>query len=224
MDYGSTSTNEKSANKSEVQGLLADDELGSPPDAIAREAAEAKPHVPGQNPCLYLFHVLEGVAVATTLCLMATQILPLFLVPAKDIVEKIGVLSLALKVYISFFLLIFVITELDLPVPLVTSSPLLQNYASRGVLYSFIGLICVEESYSERVKDLVAHGKDEFHIGWASIFMQISSWLMLVFGLVYLLLGICCMKRLRDRMKENERQAWRDYREAMREWKTKYGE
>ena len=189
----------------------------------SKTAEETKPHVPTQNPCLYLFHLLEGVAVATALCLLATQVIPLCFVKASSLAHQFG-LSLVLKVYISLFCVLFIITELNLPIPLVRSSPLLQTYLSRGFLYSFLGLICVEESYSERVKDILNHGKDEFHVGWLAIFMQITSWFMLAIGVLYMLLGLCCLKRVRDRMKEREIEAWREYREALRRWKAEYGE
>jgi hypothetical protein len=147
----------------------------------------------------------------------------LLLIPAADFMEKIGIISMALKLYIAVFCFMFVITELYLPIPIVRSSALLQNYISRGVLYSFIGLICMEESDSQRIKDILGHDQDQFSVGWEAIFMQISSWFMIGIGLLYVLLGIFCMKRVRDRMKENENQAWSKYRQAVREWKTKYG-
>ena len=178
-----------------------------------------KPHKPGQNACLWLFHLLEGVTTVVCVCLMATQLFPFFMMKLKDI----GVLTMFLKAYISLFCLLFILTETNAPIPLVRRSALLQPYATRGFLYSFLGLICVEEAYSERVKDIVSHGKDEFHIGWAAIFMEVSSWLMLSCGVVYCLLGICCMKRVRDRLQQNEKDAWRQYRDAMKEWNERFG-
>ena len=86
---------------------------------------------------------------------------------------------------------------------------------------SFVGLICVEEAYSERIRDIVSR-KDEFHVGWAAIFMQISSWLMLAMGVLYMLLGICCLKHLKDKMRDDEREAWRNYRRDMKQWKELY--
>lgn len=183
--------------------------------------ADPMPYMPRYNPCLWIFHLLEGVAVVTALCLLTTQVLPLFMVPRAQIMDDIGVLSLALKVYISMFCFMFIIVETDLPVPLIRSSPLLQTYTSRGFIYSFLGLICVEESYSERVKDILAHGKDSFHVGWAAIFMQISSWVMLSIGVIYMMLGVCCLKRLRDRLKQQEIDAWKKYREETRAWKAR---
>jgi hypothetical protein len=178
-----------------------------------------KPHQPGQNACLWLFHLLEGIAVTASLCLMVTQLVPVLLVKSSS---QIGILSLALRVYITIFCLLFICTETQLPIPVVRQSQLLQTYVSRGFLYSFIGLICVEEAYSERVKGIVSHVDDSFHIGWASVFMEVSSWLMLSTGAMYAFLGLFCCRRLRDRMKQKEIEAWRRYKEDMAAWKQRF--
>jgi predicted membrane protein len=87
---------------------------------------------------------------------------------------------------------------------------------SRGFLYSFIGLSALEEAYSERVLDMIAHAKDQFHVSWFSLFIQISSWMMLALGIIYMLIGLCCLKTLRDKVKAENKEKWETYREAMR--------
>lgn len=191
-------------------------------DTLTKAAIMAKPHVPSQNPCLWLFHLLQGIGVIVCLCLLTTQILPLVLIPRKEIMDRIGPLAIALKAYISLFCILFMLVESDLPVPFVRSSNLLQRYMSRGFLYSFIGLICVEEANSERVREIVS-GKNTFQVGWAAVFMQISSWFMLGIGALYVLMGVCCLKRLKDKMKEKEIEDWRKYRAALKAWKDVYG-
>jgi len=193
----------------------------SAPLKLSEAALAAKPHVPQINPCLWIFHLLQGVAVVASLCLLTTEILPLILIPRGDIMSKLGPLAIALRVYISLFCVLFVLVESDLPVPFIRESNLLQRFFSRGFVYSFVGLICVEEAYSERIRDIVGH-KDDFHVGWAAIFMNISSWFMLGTGALYMLMGVCCLKRLKDRLRDNEVEAWRKYRKDMKEWKELY--
>jgi hypothetical protein len=194
-----------------------DDDDGKP-DSLASKALATKPHIPRQNACLWLFHFLEGVTVIAALCLLATQVIPLCYLPASEIPAKIGILSLALKIYISAFCVLFCLVEAGWPIPWIRSSPLLQVYISRGFLYSFLGLICVEESTSERIKDIVHKTADELHVSWAAIFMQISSWCFLATGMLYMLLGLCCMKRVRDRLQQKEKDDWQEYRKAIKEW------
>jgi hypothetical protein len=198
-----------------------DDDLspsGQTPSIGSTFGTSSKPHIPRQNPCLWLFHFIQFMACVSSLCLVATQIIPIILLPADQIMTRMNALSLALKVYISVFCLMFIIVEADLPVPWIQQSPLLVRFFSRGFVYSFIGLVCVEESYSERVRDIL-HLKDEFHVGWAAIFMQISSWLMLAIGCIYMIMGIFCLKGLRDRLKQKEAKEWKHYRKEMKEWR-----
>jgi hypothetical protein len=74
----------------------------------------------------------------------------------------------------------------------------------------------LEEAYSERVEDMIAHAKDQFHVSWISLFMQISAWALLAIGGVYMLLGLCCLHALRKRVYRNHKVKWETYREAMR--------
>jgi hypothetical protein len=178
-----------------------------------------KPHMPNQNPCLWLFHLLQGVAVISALCLLVTQAIPITLDAKTSEPVQMNFLSVALKVYISLFCIIFVLIELNLNIPFLRSSELLQTFLSRGFIYSFLGLICVEEAYSERVRDIVSHGKDEFHVGWLAIFMQISSWFMLGVGALYMLLGVFCLRGFRDRLNQKEQDDWKKYREELKVWR-----
>lgn len=182
-----------------------------------------RPHVPGQNPCLWLFHLLQGIGIVNSICLLATQILPLVLA-RSDIIAKFGILALALKAYIALLCLLFALTESDLKIPFIRDSPLLQRFWSRGFLYSFLGLICVEEANSEHIRDIIQSSSSAaLRVGWASVFMEISSWSMLGVGVIYMLLGLCCCKRFRDRLKDKEVEDWREYRKALKEWKELHG-
>jgi hypothetical protein len=158
------------------------------------------------------FYFIEGFGVITSLCLLATQILPLFFLTMK----QIGVLEMVQKVYVTLFCLLFLLVECDVPVAFLKDASFLQTYFSRGFLYSFLGLSCLEEAYSERIKDMLVHSKDQFHVSWISLFMQVSSWMMLALGILYMLLGMCCLKLLRDKLKDQDKEKWATYREAMK--------
>jgi hypothetical protein len=148
-----------------------------------------------------------------------TQAIPITLKTSTSYPVQITFLSLALKVYISLFCITFVLVESNLPIPFIRTSELLQAFISRGFIYSFLGLICVEEAYSERVRDIVSHGKEEFYVGWLAIFMQISSWFMLGVGTLYMLLGVFCLRGFRDRLQREEEEEWKKYREDLKKWK-----
>lgn len=176
---------------------------------------DTKPHIPGRNWCLDSFRVISGVTVIASLGLLATQLIPLCL----GGLTGQGYFDLALKVYVIMFCILFLLVESDSPVPFIRNSQLLNNYISRGFVYSFLGLICLEEAYSVRVKEIVSTHADAYHVSWASLFMQISSWLIFACGCLYMLMGLCCLKRLRDRVREKDRKTWKKYRKELKEWK-----
>ena len=187
-----------------------------------------KPHIPHQNACLWMFHLLEGIAIAAAIALMATQVLPFLLPPASSSSTSstaqgitMGVLTIALRGYITLFCVLCIATELG-TTWVHRTLPLLQFYLSRGFLYSFLGLMCAEEAYSERVKEVMATQTAWQHLGWASIFMEVSAWCMLAIGIVYMLLGVCCCKRVRDHYQQKERDAWKKYKEDLTLWKRQW--
>jgi hypothetical protein len=164
--------------------------------------------LPHRNPILYAFYWLEGIAIFGCLCLLATQLLPLVYMTAKEI----GILQIFLRIYVGLFCIIFILVEYETPLPFLKSSLLLQTYFSRGFLYTFLGLICMEEAYSVRVDDMQEHKDEEFHVAWASLFMQGSSWLVVGVGVVYMLCGICCLRVLRDKMNQSYKEKMEQYR------------
>ena len=96
---------------------------------------------------------------------------------------------------------------------------MLQNFFSRGLIYSFIGLICVEEVYNKCISNILMTGA-VINSPWAAVFMQLSSFSMVGVGASYLLFGICCLHRLRDRMEEKNRENWKKYKEDLQQWKS----
>lgn len=153
---------------------------------------------------------IEAFAIFCCITLMITQIFPMFFIPMAEVNPG----GIVLKFYISIFCIVFIMVEYDAPVPFLKDSRILQNYFSRGFVYSFLGVSALEEAYSERVQDTVGHQADEFHVAWLGVFMQVTAWLMFGVGVLYMFLGICCMKKLRDKLQDNDRKKWRDFREA----------
>jgi hypothetical protein len=46
---------------------------------------------------------------------------------------------------------------------------------------------------------------------------------MLGIGIVYMLLGMCCCKRVRDHYKQKEIDAWKQYKLDLQTWNRQYG-
>jgi hypothetical protein len=230
--YGAISTSKPSklTNANDKTEQIESSKAKSAKGKVYVDPETLKPHIPHQNACLWLFHLLEGVAVAAAIALMATQLLPFILPPNSSSrngsstaqVITMGVLTIALRGYITLFCVLCIMTELGMSW-VHRTLPLLQFYLSRGFLYSFLGLMCAEEAYSERVKEIALTTSAAWqHLGWASIFMEVSAWCMLAIGIVYMLLGVCCCKRVRDHYQQIERDAWKKYKEDLIEWKRQW--
>lgn len=181
-------------------------------DSIIQKSS--RPKKPRRSCCLRIFFVIELYALLSCLGLLLSQILPVVVMD----VRQMEPVDLALKAYISLFSLLFMIVEYDPPIPFIRKAAFLQAYLSRGFLYSFLGLTCLEEAYSERVVDMLAHPLDEFHIAWFSLFLQISAWCLSALGILYAIMGLFCMKRLRDKLYREDRQKWKAYREKQKDY------
>jgi hypothetical protein len=184
-------------------------------DSATAEILSTKPHMPTRIWCLEFFRVVNGVTITACLGLLATQMIPLFLAP----LASQGYFDLALKVYNSLFNILFILVEFNAPLPIIKDSQLLQSWVPRGCLMSYVGLVCLEESYSERVKEIIHTHADEFHVAWASLFMQISLWLMLGCGVFYMLMGMCCLQKVRNKLRQKDKDLWKRYRRELKEWK-----
>lgn len=55
------------------------------------------------------------------------------------------------------------------------------------------------------------HLLDKFHVAWVPMFMQITSWIMFAVGCCYMLLGICCLWRLRDKLRDSFQERLEEY-------------
>jgi hypothetical protein len=196
------------------------------------------PQRPKIDPCLWVFHFIEGLTAISALLLLLTQIAPVVLLKKEtenlqqqqhgsnggdNVQHPLSLTAIVERLYLTIFCLLIIVTESSAPIPIVRDSQILQNYCSRGFLYSFIGIICLEEAYSERVKGLLANvaNVEGFHIVWAALFMEVSAWLMLAMGMLYMVLGILCLKLLRDRMVEREKKHWKTFRQELAEWRKK---
>jgi len=209
---GDDDDDEEKRKKAASKDMFEDEPAG---EEDTKDPKKHKPDIPTPNMLLAVFFFLEGCGILSSLALLATQIIPIWLLTIK----QMGLLPFLLKIYVSLFCILFMTVESDPPIQALKNAAFLRGYLFRGFLYSFVGLSCAEEAYSERVKDMLSHAKDTFHVAWLSLFIDISSWVMIGLGAIYMLLGICCMKGVRDRMKTDYKKRWKTYREHMKIYK-----
>eukprot|EP00934_Nitzschia_sp_Nitz4_P008325 Nitzschia sp. Nitz4//scaffold36_size144017//39191//40152//NITZ4_003075-RA/size144017-snap-gene-0.189-mRNA-1//1//CDS//3329549423//8315//frame0 len=176
--------------------------------------ASGKPEQPRLSWLMKSFHAFETLGVIICLTLLVSQLAPLIMIPLKEL----GWTNVFEKIYLALFCFIFALVEADAPIGFLRGNKFLQNFISRGFLYSFIGLSALDEAYEERITDMIAHAREQFHVSWYSFFLQFAAWLMLVLGVLYMCLGVCCLNLLRDRVKRQRREDLQSYHEAMQDY------
>lgn len=72
------------------------------------------------------FNLIESLGVITCLALMASQIMPIVIIP----LGKLGIANICLKIYISLFCVLFMVVEWDVPVVFLKHASFLQTYVS----------------------------------------------------------------------------------------------
>mmetsp|Transcript_42068 Transcript_42068/g.127609 ORF Transcript_42068/g.127609 Transcript_42068/m.127609 type:complete len:292 (-) Transcript_42068:229-1104(-) len=163
--------------------------------------------MPRRSCCHVIFVVVNAVALLSCLCMALSQVLPLIFVP-------LPLLQAALRGYLTFFCVIFCIAELEIPFPFIRSSQSLHDFKSKGFLFTFVAVVSMEQivasDVGERLDELLAPYGSELG-AVARVFIDVSCWLMLSVGLLYLLLGLLCMKRVRDRCREDYARRMEEY-------------
>lgn len=169
--------------------------------------------LPRRNCCHGLFIIINIIAVAACLLLILSQVLPIFFVK-----EVQTILQLTLRGYLTFFCLIFICAEMELPLPFVRSSQSLHNFISKGFNYTFVAIVAmeqaqadlVEESIKKRTNDPMGMDLSWFH----ALFVEIPAWVMLGVGALYMVMGILCMRPVRDRCREDYARRMEEYFET----------
>lgn len=117
--------------------------------------------------------------------------------------------------YLAIFCFSFILTESRIPL---LQKIGIDNWILRGFIYSFIGLIGMEQDLAVKVEDIVAGTASvlgpDFGTLFATLFMSITTWLMIGVGVLYTVLGMLCMQGWYERLDK-------EYREKVKEWKQK---
>ena len=82
-----------------------------------------------------------------------------------------------------------------------------SNWILRGFVYSFIGLIGLEQDLAKKVEDIAAGTTSVFgpDIGtlFAMLFVSITTWIIIGVGALYAVLGLLCLQRWNERMEKD---------------------
>ena len=169
--------------------------------------------LPRRNCCHGLFIIINIIAVAACLLLILSQVLPIFVVK-----EVQTILQLTLRGYLTFFCLIFIFAEMELPLPFVRSSQSLHNFISKGFNYTFVAIVAMEQAQADLVEEFIKKRTNDpmgMDLSWFhALFVEIPAWVMLGVGALYMVMGILCMRPVRDRCREDYARRMEEYFET----------
>lgn len=123
------------------------------------------------------------------------------------------------RVFMSIFALLLLLIEFPDTFPIMQTGPqnppfTLYNWIPRGIFYIFLSVICFEQEIVVRALDM------DQHYSTSSRFMDtvpiiLAAWFMLVTGVMYVLLGMCCLQKVMERVRAEEKESWIEYYEHL---------
>ena len=88
-------------------------------------------------------------------------------------------------------------------IPFLTDSGLLRLWLTRGLIYFFIGVLCLQQNEIIFYDALADHQVRGITL---KTFLDVVSYMMMSFGLFYSLMWALCLQRLARSVREQERQ------------------
>lgn len=171
-------------SNNETTGLVA--------DTAARDSDQTSSfrNIPRKSIASKIFRLISSVAVLFTGLMLLAQIVTFAILGGK-------LIQTVLRAYLILFCVIFILVELEFEWVVNNVTPL-KSWLNRGFLYSFVGVVGMEESFAALAEQYpkVPGVKEQF----ASIFLKISSSGLFSVGILYVLMGVLCLKSLHDRL------------------------
>lgn len=143
--------------------------------------------------CFMFFASITTLSIIVLACMSISQIILL----SK---KHLPFLQFSLRLYILIFCLVFMLVEMDWPPQIMRNLPT-NNWLMRGWIYSFLGLVGMEEAFAVLVSD--SSTSNILGSDLISIFVQLSSWGMVVIGVLYFVLGLLFMRSLKEKVRKD---------------------
>ena len=115
--------------------------------------------------------------------------------------------------YLVIFCASFVLTESN--VSSLQRITFHNNWITRGFIYTFIGLVGMEQDLAIRVEEIAAGTTHvlgpTYGLLFATLFMDLTTWFVIGVGGAYTLLGLLCLQGWYERLEEEHRQKVREW-------------
>lgn len=165
-----------------------------------------------------LFDIVRYLAIFASGAMLFQQFLPII---GLDKEEMTG-LQYFVRVYLILFCISFTLLESRIPLLKRLTFPAHDNWILRGFMYTFIGIIGMEQDVAIKVEDITTGsssgssnilGPDYTNL-FASLLVAITTWIMVGVGVLYMILGVMCLQQWYERLEK-------EYQTKVEEWKRK---
>jgi hypothetical protein len=150
-----------------------------------RSELEEEMH-PSRRPIHKFFVLISAVTAIAAFCMLIGQFVGLQ-------IQKSGPVQYVIRLYVIALCVLAVLVELGWPK---FARETLHNWTFRGLCYSFIGVLGLEENDTLTSKN--AEGKG---FGISKTYIQVVAWIMVGCGVLYILMGLLCLHILYNRVR-----------------------
>lgn len=160
------------------------------------------------------FDMVRYMAILASCMMLLMQIIPIVILDEGEITG----LQYFVRIYLIVFCLSFVLLESRIPLLRRITFPAHNNWILRGFMYTFIGVIGMEQDVAIKVEDIASGASNilgpDYGTLFASLSIAITTWIMVGVGILYMILGMMCLQRWYEKLDE-------EYRNKVSEWKRK---
>ena len=160
------------------------------------------------------FDMVRYMAILASCMMLLMQIIPIVILDEGEITG----LQYFVRIYLIIFCISFVLLESRIPLLRGITFPAHNNWILRGFMYTFIGVIGMEQDVAIKVEDIASGTSNilgpDYGTLFASLSIAITTWIMVGVGILYMILGMMCLQRWYEKLDE-------EYRNKVTEWKRK---
>lgn len=160
------------------------------------------------------FDMVRYMAILASCMMLLMQIIPIVILDEGEITG----LQYFVRIYLIIFCISFVLLESRIPLLRRITFPAHNNWILRGFMYTFIGVIGMEQDVAIKVEDIASGTSNilgpDYGTLFASLSIAITTWIMVGVGILYMILGMMCLQRWYEKLDE-------EYRNKVSEWKRK---
>jgi hypothetical protein len=164
----------------------------------------------------FLFDIVRYLAIFASVAMLFMQFIPILLLDKQH--NDLTGLQYFVRIYLIIFCISFILLESRIPLLRRLSFPAHENWILRGFMYTFIGVIGMEQDVAIKVEDIASGTANilgpDYGTLFASLSIAITTWIMVGVGCLYMVLGVMCLQKWYENLEK-------EYKDKIGEWKRK---